>query len=261
MSTTIHPAAIIERGAEIGSDVEIGAYAFVGGAARIGDRTRLHHHACVEGNTHLGRGCELFPFACVGAKTQDLKYSGGTPGTRIGDRNVFREYVTVHAATNDGDFTVIGDDNVILAYCHIAHDCRLGSHIIMSSYAGLAGHVIVEDHVTFGANAGVHQFCRMGAYAMLGGFSKIVQDVAPFMIADGNPAVIRSINKVGLERKGFSSEQIDRVKLVHRLLFRDGLNRSQALEKIAAHPQAGSAEMQAIVEFARKSERGLAPGA
>lgn len=261
MASNIHPTAVIEPGVEIGADVEIGAYAFVGGTARIGDRTRLHHHACVEGDTHIGRECELFPFANIGAKTQDLKYHGGNPGVRIGDRNVFREYVTVHAATSDGDLTVIGNDNLILAYCHIAHDCRLGNHIIMSSYAGLAGHVVVEDHVTFGANAGVHQFCRMGAYAMLGGYSKIVQDVAPFMIADGNPAIIRSINKVGLERKGFTTEQIERIKLMHRLLFRDGLNRSQALEKIAAHPQADSAEMRAILEFAGKSERGLAPGA
>jgi UDP-N-acetylglucosamine acyltransferase len=261
MATNIHPTAVIEPGVEIGADVEIGAYAFVGGTARIGDRTRLHHHACVEGDTRIGRECEIFPFANIGAKTQDLKYNGGAPGVRIGDRNVFREYVTVHAATGDGGLTVVGNDNLILAYCHIAHDCRLGNHIIMSSYAGLAGHVVVEDHVTIGANAGVHQFCRMGAYAMLGGLSKIVQDVAPFMIADGNPAVIRSINKVGLERKGFTVEQIERIKLVHRLLFRDGLNRSQALEKIAAHPQADSAEMRDILEFARKSERGLAPGA
>ena len=261
MASNIHPTAVIEPGVEIGADVEIGAYAFVGGTARIGDRTRLHHHACVEGDTHIGRECEIFPFANIGAKTQDLKYHGGAPGVRIGDRSVFREYVTVHAATGGGDLTVLGNDNLILAYCHIAHDCRLGNHIIMSSYAGLAGHVVVEDHVTIGANAGVHQFCRMGAYAMLGGLSKIVQDVAPFMIADGNPAVIRSINKVGLERKGFTAGQIERVKLVHRLLFRDGLNRSQALEKIAAHPQSDSAEMRDILEFARKSERGLAPGA
>lgn len=261
MASTIHPTAIIEAGAQLGADVEIGAYCFVGTGVTLGAGTRLHHHASVEGNTVVGERCEVFPYACIGGKTQDLKYKGGSPGVRIGSRNVFREYVTVHAATNDGEFTTIGDNNTILAYCHVAHDCRLGNHIVASNGVGIAGHVGVEDHVTLGAHSGIHQFCRVGAYSMVSAYAKIVQDVPPYFIADGQPAEIRAINKVGLERKNFTTEQLDRVKQIHRLLYRDGLNRTQALEKLANHEQAASEEFQRMLTFARTSERGLAPGA
>ncbi len=260
MAAKIHATAIIEPGAQLGAGVEVGAYAYVGGAVTLGEGTRLHHHASVEGNTVLGRSCEIFPYACIGGKTQDLKFKGGNPGLRIGDRNVFREYVTVHCATNDGDVTRVGSDNVLLATCHIAHDCVLGSHIIMSNGAVLAGHVHVSDHVVIGGYGGVHQFCRLGAYSMLSATAKLVQDLPPFFIADGTPAEVRAINKVGLERHGFSADQIDRVKQLHRVLYRDGLNRTQALEKIGAHAEAGSAEFKLVLEFARGSERGLAPG-
>ena len=235
MAHRIHPTAIVEPTVELGDEVEIGPFAFVGGTAKLGAGTRLHHHASVEGNTVLGEGCEVFPYCSIGAKTQDLKYKCGNPGVRIGDHNVFREYVSVHGATNDGEFTTIGSHNTILAYSHVAHDCQLGNHIIASNSVGLAGHVIVEDHAILSAVCGVHQFCRIGAYSMISAYAKVVQDIAPWFIADGIPAVIRSINKVGLERNGFAVEQLDRVKLIHRILFRDGLNRSQALEKLASH--------------------------
>jgi UDP-N-acetylglucosamine acyltransferase len=215
----------------------------------------------VEGNTVLGEACEVFPYACIGGKTQDLKFKGGNPGVRVGARNVFREYFTVHAATNDGEFTTLGDDNTFLAYGHMAHDCVLGSHIVMSNAVSIAGHVTIEDHVTVGGVSGVHQFCRIGAYAMVSAYAKVVQDVAPYFIADGQPAAIRAINKIGLERRGFSTEQLERVKAVHRILFRDGLNRSQALEKLAAHENAATPEFERMLAFARVSERGLAPGA
>jgi UDP-N-acetylglucosamine acyltransferase len=260
MAAKIHPTAIIEPGAQLAADVEVGAYAYVGGAVRLGAGTRLHHHASVEGNTVLGERCEVFPYACLGGKTQDLKYKGGSPGVRIGDGNVFREYVTVHAATSDGDLTTIGSHNTILAYCHVAHDCQLGSHIIMSNSVGLAGHVIVEDHVVFGAISGVHQFCRIGAYAMVAAYTKTILDVPPFFIADGQPAEIRAINKVGLERNGFTPEAVERVKQIHRILYRDGLNRSQALERLAGHEHAGTPEFQRMLAFAKKIERGMTPG-
>ncbi len=260
MPAKIHPTAIIEPGAQLGAEVEIGAYAFVGAAVELGDRTRLHHHASVEGRTSLGQGCEIFPYACIGGKTQDLKYKGGTPGLRIGDRNVFREYVTVHCATNDGDFTHLGSDNVLLGACHIAHDCVIGSHIVMSNGAMVAGHVTIEDHVIVGGYGGIHQFCRLGAYAMLSATAKLVHDLPPYFIADGTPAKVRAINQVGLERNGFTPEQLDRVKQIHRVLYRDGLNRTQALEKLESHPQVASAEFQRVLTFARASERGLAPG-
>lgn len=260
MASRIHPTAIVEASVELGADVEIGPFAYIGGAVRLGAGSRIHHHASIEGNTVLGDGCEVFPYCSIGAKSQDLKYKGGTPGVRIGNRNVFREYVSVHAATYDGDFTTLGDDNTILAYSHVAHDCQLGSHIVTSNSVGLAGHVVVEDHVTLGAVCGVHQFCRIGAYSMVSAYAKVVQDIAPFFIADGQPAVIRAINKVGLERKGFTPEQLDRVKQIHRTLFREGLNRTQAFEKLAQHPQASSEEIARVLAFAGKSERGLAPG-
>jgi UDP-N-acetylglucosamine acyltransferase len=259
MAGKIHPTAIVESGAKLGDDVEVGPYAFIGAAAVIGARSQIHHHATVEGHTTMGDECQVFPYACIGGKTQDLKFKGGKPGVRIGDRNIFREYVSVHEATNDGDFTVIGSDNLILAYSHVAHDCVLGSRIIMSNYAGLAGHVVVEDSVVVGAFGGVHQFCRIGAHAMLSACSKLVQDIPPFFIADGSPATVRAYNKVGLERSGHSAEQIDRVRQLYRLLYRDGLNRSQALEKLEAHDHAASAEFQRMIKFAKASQRGLAP--
>ena len=261
MAASIHPTAIIESGAELGADVQIGAYAFVGTGVQLGAGTQLHHPASVEGRTMLGAKCELFPYACIGGKTQDLKYKGGRPGLRIGERNVFREYVTVHAATFDDEFTVIGSDNTILAYSHIAHDCIVGDHCVMSNGTMLAGHVIVEDHVIIGGYGGVHQFCRLGAYAMLSATAKLVQDLPPFFIADGTPAIVRAYNKVGLERNGHTPEQLDRVKQIFRILYRDGLNRTQALEKLAAHPEASSAEFQRVIAFAAKSTRGLTPGA
>src|SRR5688572_17954793 len=177
MPSHLHPTAIIESGAELGEGVEVGAYAFVGAGVVLGAGTKLHHHASVEGNTVVGAQCEVFPYACIGGKTQDLKFKGGNPGLRIGERNVFREYVTVHAATFDGDFTRVGSDNVFLVSSHIAHDCVLGNRIIMSNGVVLAGHVIVDDHVVIGGYGGVHQFCRVGAHAMLSAMAKLVQDL------------------------------------------------------------------------------------
>ncbi len=260
MPTLIHPTAIVDPGARLGADVAIGPLCYVGAGVVLGDRTRLHHHASVEGNTVLGVDCEVYPYACLGGKTQDLKFKGGEPGVRIGDRNVFREYFTVHAATNDGDFTTVGSDNTFLAYGHIAHDCVIGSHIVASNAMMLAGHVTVEDHVVIGGYGGVHQFCRIGAHAMLSATAKLVHDLPPYFIADGAPAVVRAYNKVGLERRGHSAEQIERVRRIYRILYREGLNRSQALEKLATNENAATPEFARMLAFARQSERGLAPG-
>ena len=257
MPTPIHPTAIIEPGAQIGAGCMVGAYAFVGAGVRLGDGTVLHHHATVEGRTEMGAGNEVFPYACVGLKTQDLKYRGGRPGTRIGDRNVFREFSTVHAATNDGDFTVIGSDNHFLAYTHVAHDCLVGSHVIMSNNAAIAGHVVVEDYVVMGGFAAVHQFCRIGRHAMIGGASKVRKDAPPYIIAEGDPATARSVNKVGLERARFTREQFDHVKTAYRIFFREGNNTTQALEKLRALPEAGTPELAEFIAFVQHCARGL----
>jgi UDP-N-acetylglucosamine acyltransferase len=259
-ATLIHPTAIIEPGAQLGVGVHVGAYAFVGASVELGDACVVQHHATVDGVTTLGAGCELFPYACVGLKTQDLKFRGGRSGLRAGPRNVFREFVTVHTATNDGDFTVIGSDNHFLAYTHIAHDCVLGSHIIASNNATMAGHVHVGDHVVIGGFGGIHQFCRVGRHAMVSACAKVVKDIAPFMLADGAPAEIRGLNRVGLERSGFSPEQLDRVKAAYKTLYRSGLNRSQALAELTARADANTPELAELIAFAQSSERGLAAG-
>jgi UDP-N-acetylglucosamine acyltransferase len=214
----------------------------------------------VEGRTTLGQHCEVFPFTCIGTKTHDLKYTGGEPGLKIGDRNVFREYVSVHCATKAEEFTVLGDDNVILAYSHIAHDCQVGNHLVMSSQSALAGHVMIEDHVNIGWGAGVHQFCRIGAHVMLGAMSKVVQDVPPFIIADGCPAIARSINKVGLERRGFTPERLAAVKQAFRIFYRAGLNRTQAFAQMHAHASGSTADFLHFLSFVEKSERGVVAG-
>lgn len=260
MAQQIHPTAIIEPGAQLGEDVVIGAYAYVGGKSVVGAGTVLHHHANVEGRTTIGTQCEIFPFACVGTKTHDLKYTGGEPGLVVGDRNVFREYVSVHGATNETDYTRMGHDNVMLAYSHIAHDCIVGNHLVMSAQSALAGHVIVEDYVNIGWGSGVHQFCRVGAHVMLGGMSKIVQDVPPFIIADGNAAIARSINKVGLERHGFTLDRVDAIKQAFRIFYRSGYNRTQAFEHMRQHKLGVMPDFQHFLNFVTKSERGVVAG-
>ena len=200
--TNIHPTAIIDPKAEIGSGCVIGPYCVVSGHVVLGPDCHLHSHVVLDGHTALGQGNEIFPFACIGHKTQDLKWKGGITRTQIGDRNTFREYVTVNSATGDGEVTSIGSHNHILAYSHLAHNVTVGDHTIMSNVATLAGHVVVEDYAVIGGLVAIHQFCRIGRMCIIGGCSKVVQDVPPFMMADGNPAETRTINKVGMERNG-----------------------------------------------------------
>jgi UDP-N-acetylglucosamine acyltransferase len=252
----IHPTAVVHPKARLGADCTIGPYSVIGEQVELGDGCILHSHVVIDGHTTLGRRNEVLPFACLGLKTQDLKWQGGVTRVRIGDDNTFREHVTVHSATSDGGVTVIGSHNHFLAYSHVAHDCRLGDHIVMSNVATLAGHVIVEDHAVIGGLAAVHQFCRIGRMAIIGGCSKVVQDVPPFMLADGNPAETRTLNKVGLERNGVSEEAQAALKLAFKLLFREGLTVSNALLRIEATVPA-LPEIEHLVRFARESQRGI----
>ncbi|WOO40136.1 acyl-ACP--UDP-N-acetylglucosamine O-acyltransferase [Rubellicoccus peritrichatus] len=254
----IHPTAIIEDGAQIADNVTIGAYAYIGAEVSIGAGTMVEHHATVDGFTEMGDDNQVFPYAFIGGKTHDLKYTGGKPGLKIGSRNVFREYSTVHLATNDAEFTILGDDNVILAYSHVAHDCIIGNHLVMSSHAALGGHVLVGNHCNIGWGVGLHQFCRIGDHAMAGACSKVVQDVPPYMIADGNPAEVRTINKVGLERNGFSSEDIELVRSIYKTLYREGLNRTQAREKLSENPKATDPTLKRVIDFLEQGgKRGI----
>ena len=253
----IHPSAIIHPGARFGTDCEVGPFCSVGEHVILGPRCRLHSHVVIDGYTTLGADNEIFPFACLGLKSQDLKWKGGMTRVEIGDRNVFREYATVHSSTHAGDSTRVGSDNHFLAYTHLAHDVQVGNHIVMSNVGTLAGHVVVEDYVVVGGLAAVHQFCHLGRYSMIGGCSKVVQDVAPFMMADGNPAATRFVNKVGLERSGFAPELISNLTKAYKILFREGLTTANALLKLEAElPE--SPEMAQLIAFAKASQRGLA---
>jgi UDP-N-acetylglucosamine acyltransferase len=252
----IHPTAVLHPRSRIGDDCEIGPYCVIGGDVVLGPGCRLHSHVVIDGHTRLGTQNEIFPFACLGLKTQDLKWKGGVTRTEIGDRNTFREYVTVHSATGDGETTVIGSNNHILAYCHIAHNCALGDRIIMSNVATLAGHVTVGDQAVVGGLAAVHQFCRIGRLAMIGGCSKVVQDVPPYMMADGNPAETRTINKVGMERSGLSGDAVAALRQAYKILFREKLTIPNALARIAKELPP-LPEVQLLIDFVRTSERGI----
>ena len=252
----VHSSAIIHPNAHIGSGCEVGPYCVIGENVTLGDNCKLHSHVVLDGHTKLGKDNEIFPFASIGKKTQDLKYNGGVTRLEIGDRNVFREGVTIHSATDDGNATVVGSDNLLLTYVHIAHDCVLGNHIIMSGFAGLAGHVVVEDHAILGGYTAVHQFCRVGRLAMTGGCSRIPQDVPPFMIVEGNPAETRTINKIGLERNGVSGEAQTALRRAYKIIFREELSVPNALLKIEEELPP-LPEVQHLVQFIRASERGI----
>ncbi len=252
----IHPAAIIHPKAKIGLDCFVGPFCVIGENVVLGNNCKLHSHVVIDGHTTLGNGNEIFPFASIGLKTQDLKWKGGITRTEIGDNNTFRESVTIHSATSDGEVTKVGSNNHILAYSHIAHNVTLGNHVIMSNVATLAGHVTVEDRAVIGGLAAIHQFCRIGKMSIVGGCSKIVQDVPPFMMADGNPATTRTVNKVGLERNGVSAEVQSALKHAYKILFREGLTIPNALARIEKELPT-SPELQHLIQFARSSERGI----
>jgi UDP-N-acetylglucosamine acyltransferase len=252
----IHPTAIVHPRAQLGVDCDIGPYCVLGEQVVLGDGCRLHAHVVLEGHTRLGPRNEIYPFASIGLKTQDLKWAGGVTRTEIGDHNTFREYVTVNSATSAGEVTRVGSHNHFLAGCHLAHNVTVGDHVIISNLGTLGGHVLVGDHAVIGGLAAVHQFCRIGTLAFVGGCSKVVQDVPPYMLADGNPAETRTINKIGLERNGVSEEIQAALKQAYKLLFRDGLTISNALERVESELPP-LAEVRLLVEFIRSSARGI----
>ncbi|MDR2779217.1 MAG: acyl-ACP--UDP-N-acetylglucosamine O-acyltransferase [Puniceicoccales bacterium] len=232
MSAIIHSSAIVEKGAQLFDDVSIDAYAYVGKMVSLGKGTHVCHHATIDGRTQVGENNVIHPYAYVGAPTHDVKYMGGFPGLRIGNGNTFREYCTVHTATKEESETVLGNNNLLLAYAHVAHDCTVGNNVIMSSQAALGGHVVLCDFTNIGWSAGIHQFCRIGKYSMVGALSKTTQDVIPYMLADGNPSRVRYPNVVNLRRHNFSDQQISQIKKIFKIFYSSGLNKAQAIEKI-----------------------------
>ncbi len=253
---TIHETAVIDPRAQLGDNVEIGPYCVIGPEVILGDSNVLKAHVTIDGPTTIGEGNIFYPYSSIGHRSQDLKYRGEPTYLEIGSHNTFREFVTIHRATMPEEKTVIGSHGNFLAYSHVAHDCAVGDHVIFSNNGTLAGHVTVGDHVIISGLSAVHQFCRLGRYSMTGGCAKIVQDVPPFMIADGNPATIRGINKVGMERAGFSRETVREVKEAFRLLYRTELNRTQSLERIRDELR-DLPEIRDIVDFINTSERGI----
>ena len=251
---SVHRSAIVHPKAKIGAKCEIGPYCVVGEHVTLGQKCKLHSHVVIDGHTKIGKENEFFPFCAIGIKTQDLKWKGGVTWTEIGDKNVFREYTSVNSATGDGEATQIGSNNLLLCHCKIGHNCVLGNHTILGD-ATLAGHVIVEDYARISTCA-IHQFCRIGKMSMIGGCSKVVQDVPPYMLADGNPAETRTINKVAMERGGVSREAQIALRAAFKILFREGLTVSNALAKIE-DKLSPLPEILHLVKFIRGSERGI----
>ena len=253
----IHPTAVIQEGARIGEACRIGPYCVIGPNVILGAGSELLSHVVIDGHTEIGSENTFYPFASIGLRTQDLKWDGGTAWTRVGSNNTFREYVTIHSATADGDATVIGSHNNLLAYTHVAHDCRLGDHIIMSNVGTLAGHVTVEDRAIVGGLAAVHQFCRIGTMSIIGGCSKVVQDVPPYMMVDGNPAATRTLNKEGLKRNGLDEDTQKSMRQAYRILFRSEQTFTNAVKQVRADV-ATSPELEHLLAFIESSERGIA---
>ena len=254
----IHPTAIVDPRARIAGSADIGPYSIVGAEVEIGARTRLMANLYIEGPTWIGEDNIFFPFSSIGVASQDLKYKGERAETRIGDRNRIREFVTIHRGTAGGGLvTTVGSANLLMTYAHVAHDCRIGDHVILGNSVGLAGHVIIEDWVDVAPFSGVHQFCRIGRHAFIGPYSVIKQDIMPYSLTSYKPEVsVFGANSVGMERRGFSKAAIESLQTALRLLTRSNLNTSQAVERIRAEVPA-CAEVDELLEFIRTSERGV----
>ncbi|MBK6293900.1 MAG: acyl-ACP--UDP-N-acetylglucosamine O-acyltransferase [Rhodoferax sp.] len=258
----IHPSALVDVQAELDDSVSVGPYTVIGPHVRIGAGTTIGAHCVLEGRTTMGRDNRVFQFASLGAAPQDKKYAGEPTELVIGDRNTIREFTTFNLGTvQDTGVTRIGDDNWIMAYVHIAHDCQVGNQTILANNATLGGHVHLGDWVFVGGLTGVHQFVKVGAHAMAGFASAVTQDVPPFMMVDGNPLAVRGFNIEGLRRRGFGSERIAAVKQMHRLLYRSGLTFEQAREQIAALTESAPlarADVELMCGFLAQSNRGIA---
>ncbi len=253
----IHPTAIISPDCELADGVEIGPYAVIGPDVHIGENTVIGSHVVIEAHTDIGARCRVFQFASIGVQPQDLKFRGEATRVVIGNDNTIREFVTIHRATvSDIGVTIIGDHNLIMAYSHIAHNCKLGNHVIMVNAANLAGHIHVEDYAIIGGLTGIHQFTRIGAHCIIGGASAISKDVAPYLLVSGNRARPHGLNLIGLKRRGFKESTIRALKEAYRLIFRSSLLLRTALEKVRNEVE-DCPEVRHFVEFIEQSKRGI----
>jgi UDP-N-acetylglucosamine acyltransferase len=254
----IHPTAVLSTEAHIGEGVEIGPYTVIGPDVHIGKNTVIGPHVVVDAHTDIGEGCRIFQFSSIGAAPQDLKFKGEKTRVIIGNNNTIREYVTINRATSaDIGVTIIGNNNLLMAYCHVAHNCKLGNNIVMANAANLAGHIHVEDYAIIGGLTGIHQFTRIGAHCIIGGASAVAKDVPPFVMASGNYAKLYGLNVIGLKRRGFKEETIQALKKAYRIVFRSSLLLTAATAKVKAEV-ADIPEVRQFVEFIEtRSSRGI----
>lgn len=262
MKTLIHPTAVIHPGAQLHPTVQVGAYAVIGEYVKIGPETKVGAHAVIEGRTEIGARNQIFPGAAIGLEPQDLKYDGSVSFVKIGDDNIIREYVTINRATGLGEVTEIGNGNLLMAYVHVAHNCRIADRVVISNSVSLAGHVHIESRAVIGGVLGIHQFVHIGCMAMVGGMSRIDRDVPPYMLVEGNPSRIRSLNFVGIKRAGLSPEDTKNLKQAFRILYRSGLTFNQALASLEA--LAENQHVLHLIRFLKMSQmqgrRGPIPG-
>jgi UDP-N-acetylglucosamine acyltransferase len=262
LTRLIHPTAVIDPGAELDPSVRVGPFAVIGDRVKIGAGTSIGAHVVIEGPTEIGIGNQIFPGAAIGLETQDLKYAGGETGLKIGNYNRIREYVTINRATGDGGFTVIGDNNLLMAYVHIAHDCCIEDDVKIANATSLAGDVYIESGAVISGVLGIHQFVRIGKLAMIGGMTRIQRDVPPFTIVEGNPARVRSLNLVGMKRSNFSSSEINALKEAYRILYNSDHTLQEALNLISKAEK--SAQVEHLLNFLQASSqsprRGPIPG-
>ncbi len=252
----IHPSAIVSPKAKLAAGVTVGPFSVISDNVSIGADTKVGAHCVIEGNTNIGGGCEIFTGAVVGSRPQDLKFKGEKVFLEIGNNNIIREYCTLNPGTKEGAKTIVGDNNLLMAYSHIAHDCRVGSGCVLANNCTLAGHVTIEDGVVIGGIVAIHQFVRVGRLSITGGCSKVVQDIPPFSTCDGHPARVYGLNLIGLRRKGISNASIKQLDQAFKMIFNSGLSVKHAVERVEKELDK-SEEITYLVNFAKNSERGL----
>ncbi len=252
----IHPTAIVSSKAKLAGNVSVGPYSIISDNVCIGSDTKIGAHCVIEGNTTIGKNCEIFTGAVIGSRPQDLKFKGEKVFLEIGDNNIIREYCTLNPGTAEGSKTSVGNDNLLMAYSHVAHDCRVGNGCVLANNSTLAGHVSIEDKAVIGGIVAIHQFVRIGMLSIIGGCSKVVQDIPPFSTCDGHPARIYGLNLIGLRRKGIKHDSIKKIDQAFKIIFNSGLSAKHALEKVEQEIEK-TEEIKYLINFVQSSERGL----